>query len=101
MMWWQKATHERSVVNNSLPMKDTSAGAQSASDPCTYAIELHDVTKRFLTPTGNAYTAIRDINMAVAPGEFVAVVGPTGSELTGGDCHVDITDRGICLASWR
>ncbi|HJT59634.1 MAG TPA: ABC transporter ATP-binding protein [Ktedonobacteraceae bacterium] len=42
------------------------------------AIELRDVTKRFLTPTGKAYTAIHNINMSVAPGEFVAIVGPTG-----------------------
>jgi NitT/TauT family transport system ATP-binding protein len=65
-------------VNNYLPMKDVSTGTQSAPDQGTYAIELRNVTKRFLTPTGKAYTAIRDINMAVAPGEFVAVVGPTG-----------------------
>ena len=65
-------------MNNYLPMKDASTGTQNASDRGTYAIELRDVTKRFLTPTGKAYTAIRDINMAVAPGEFVAVVGPTG-----------------------
>jgi NitT/TauT family transport system ATP-binding protein len=42
------------------------------------AIELKQATKRFLTPAGKVYTAVRDINMAVAPGEFVAVVGPTG-----------------------
>ena len=72
-------------MNNSLPMKDVSVGTQNASDrgylspgQGAYAIEIRDVTKRFLTPTGKAYTAIRDINMAVAPGEFVAMVGPTG-----------------------
>src|SRR3989440_909698 len=59
-------------------MKDVSTGTQNAPDQGTYAIELRDVTKRFLTPAGKVYTAIRDINMAVAPGEFVAVVGPTG-----------------------
>src|SRR5947209_9752024 len=59
-------------------MKEVSTGTQNAPDQGTYAIELRDVTKRFLTPAGKAYTAIRDINMAVAPGEFVAVVGPTG-----------------------
>src|SRR5437899_1862945 len=42
------------------------------------AIELKQATKRFLTPVGKVYTAARDINMAVALGEFVAVVGPTG-----------------------
>jgi len=59
-------------------MKDGSTSTQNASSLDTYAIELRNVTKRFLTPTGKAYTAIRDINMTVAPGEFVAVVGPTG-----------------------
>jgi NitT/TauT family transport system ATP-binding protein len=44
----------------------------------TSAIELRGVTKRFLTPSGGIYTALRDLNMAVEPGEFCAVVGPTG-----------------------
>src|SRR5947209_4800655 len=59
-------------------MKDGSTSTQHVSSVGTYAIELRDATKRFLTPSGQAYTAIRDINLAVAPGEFVAVVGPTG-----------------------
>ena len=42
------------------------------------AIELRGVTKRFLTPSGGVYTALQDLNLAVAPGEFCAVVGPTG-----------------------
>ena len=42
------------------------------------AIELHGVTKRFLTPSGAVYTALRNMNMAIEPGEFCAVVGPTG-----------------------
>ena len=42
------------------------------------AIELRGVTKRFLTPSGGVYTALRDLNMTVAAGEFCAVVGPTG-----------------------
>ena len=42
------------------------------------SIELRGVTKRFLTPAGGIYTALRDLNMTVAPGEFCAVVGPTG-----------------------
>src|SRR5438105_6490235 len=42
------------------------------------AIELRHVTKRFLTPSGTAYTALRDLDLAVADGEFCAVVGPTG-----------------------
>src|SRR5919109_2714654 len=44
----------------------------------TAAIELHGVSKRFLTPSGGVFTALRDLNMTVQPGEFCAVVGPTG-----------------------
>jgi NitT/TauT family transport system ATP-binding protein len=42
------------------------------------AIELRGVTKRFLTPSGGIYTALHDLDMSVEPGEFCAVVGPTG-----------------------
>jgi NitT/TauT family transport system ATP-binding protein len=41
-------------------------------------IELAGVTKRFLTPTGAVMTAIRDVDLTVAPGQFCAIVGPTG-----------------------
>src|SRR2546421_4786582 len=46
--------------------------------PVEPAIELERVTKRFREPDGGAYTALRDLSIAVAPGEFCAVVGPTG-----------------------
>src|SRR2546429_1775150 len=60
-------------------MKEIPTTLDNVSSLGTSAIELRDVTKRFLTPADKVFTAIRDINMAVAPGEFVAVVGPTGS----------------------
>jgi NitT/TauT family transport system ATP-binding protein len=41
-------------------------------------IELSGVTKRFATPTGTSFTALRDVNLTVEPGQFCAVVGPTG-----------------------
>lgn len=42
------------------------------------AIELCGATKRFRTPSGGVYTALRDLDLRVEPGEFCAVVGPTG-----------------------
>ena len=42
------------------------------------AIELRGVTKRFTTPGGSVYTALKDLDLEVAPGEFCAIVGPTG-----------------------
>lgn len=42
------------------------------------AIELINVSRRFLTPDGRSMTALRSFNMSVERGEFVAVVGPTG-----------------------
>ncbi|WP_027862243.1 ABC transporter ATP-binding protein [Marmoricola sp. URHB0036] len=42
------------------------------------AIALRDATKRFPTKDGGTFTAIRDVTLDIAAGEFVAVVGPTG-----------------------
>jgi NitT/TauT family transport system ATP-binding protein len=41
-------------------------------------IDLTGVTKRFMTPAGTAFTALRDVNFVVEAGQFCAVVGPTG-----------------------
>jgi NitT/TauT family transport system ATP-binding protein len=41
-------------------------------------IEITGVTKRFLTPSGDVFTAIKDVDFQVEPGQFCAVVGPTG-----------------------
>ena len=41
-------------------------------------IELRGATKRFVTPSGGAFTALRDFNLGIEPGQFCAVVGPTG-----------------------
>lgn len=41
-------------------------------------IELNAVTRRFVTPSGGELCALKDFSMTVGPGEFVAIVGPTG-----------------------
>lgn len=64
-------------------MSDPAPHSQDIKSPGTVAppaagIALQHVTKRFRTPKGQLYTALRDLTLSVAPGEFCAVVGPTG-----------------------
>lgn len=47
-------------------------------DTTAPAIELRAVTKRFRTPSGSIYTALRDLDLVIERGQFCAVVGPTG-----------------------
>jgi len=42
------------------------------------AIEFKDVSLRFISQDGQATVALRNFNMSVAKGEFIAIVGPTG-----------------------
>jgi len=48
------------------------------AEPIRGAIELRGVTKRFRTPSGGVHTALVDLDLRIEPGEFCAVVGPTG-----------------------
>ena len=41
-------------------------------------IEVTGLTKRFLTPSGAVFTALEDTTFTVEPGQFCAIVGPTG-----------------------
>ena len=41
-------------------------------------IDIIGLTKRFLTPKGESFTAIQDVTLAVEPGQFCGIVGPTG-----------------------
>src|SRR3954453_6593559 len=41
-------------------------------------IEVTGLTKRFLMPSGAAFTALEDTTFTVEPGQFCAIVGPTG-----------------------
>lgn len=50
----------------------------SANADLKPAIELTSVTRRFVSPDGKSMTAMKEFNITVMPGEFVAVVGPTG-----------------------
>src|SRR5260370_9104167 len=60
-------------MNTPLPLS-----RQPTAIDLTPAIELKSVYKRFPTPNGQIYTALRNLTLTVAPGEFCAVVGPTG-----------------------
>ena len=42
------------------------------------AVALEDATVAFRLSEGRVYTAVEAANLNVAPGEFVAIVGPTG-----------------------
>ena len=50
----------------------------NATTEAAGGVELANVTKRFVTPTGAAMTAIRNVDLVVEPGQFCAIVGPTG-----------------------
>src|SRR5258708_34954855 len=42
------------------------------------AVTLKNVARRFVTPTGEILSALEDFDLTIAPGEFFAIVGPTG-----------------------
>jgi NitT/TauT family transport system ATP-binding protein len=56
----------------------TDHGRVTAPTATAAKIELGGVTKRFITPSGAIFTAIRDVDLVIKPGEFCAIVGPTG-----------------------
>lgn len=44
----------------------------------TVAIELANVSRKFISPAGKVTLALSDFSMTVNEGDFVAIVGPTG-----------------------
>jgi NitT/TauT family transport system ATP-binding protein len=61
-------------------MHDGAAAAEAARPLRleTPAVSLSGIDIAFNLKDGGRYQAVRDVSIAVAPGEFVAVVGPTG-----------------------
>ncbi len=62
--------------------KGTTASSASgtAPPPRTEAagVDIVGAIKRFVSPKGEAFTALRDFTLTVQPGQFCAIVGPTG-----------------------
>lgn len=65
------------LSSNSAVMSATAAPTASIARD-TPAIDMRNVSLRFISPDGTATVALRDFTMSVARGEFCAIVGPTG-----------------------
>ena len=52
--------------------------ALNTTNKTSTAVALKDATVAFRLAEGRVYTAVEKANLNVAPGEFVAIVGPTG-----------------------
>jgi NitT/TauT family transport system ATP-binding protein len=71
----------RAYDHPSLPAQRASSTAPPSSrTSMTPALQLTDITCTFVSRENRSqrYTAVADVTLAVAPGEFVSVVGPTG-----------------------
>jgi NitT/TauT family transport system ATP-binding protein len=53
-------------------------GEPEPTNKTSTAVALQDATVAFRLAEGRVYTAVEKANLNVAPGEFVAIVGPTG-----------------------
>ena len=58
--------------------RSAAAGAPAPAAAESAKIEIKHLTKRFMTRSGEPFTAIRDVTLTVEPGQFCAIVGPTG-----------------------
>ena len=56
---------------NTAPPQATAASGESA-------VRLSQLASTFALKTGHSHCAVEQIDLAVAPGEFVAIVGPPG-----------------------
>ncbi len=57
---------------------DDNGARTPAANRTALGIELTAMTKRFVSPTGEVFTALKDVNLSIEPGQFCAIVGPTG-----------------------
>jgi NitT/TauT family transport system ATP-binding protein len=64
-------------MNRKAPRTPAAAGSKAASSAAA-AVALSGIAIGFALKGGGRYTAVEAIDLAVAPGEFVAIVGPTG-----------------------
>jgi ABC-type nitrate/sulfonate/bicarbonate transport system ATPase subunit len=42
------------------------------------SLEVREVTKRFISPEGVEFIALKDVSLSVRPGDFISFVGPSG-----------------------
>src|SRR6478736_9646868 len=71
-----RAQDSEVFVMNNNPTREPPGSAHHPADGAR--IEISGLTKRYLTPKGETFTAIRDVTVTVEAGQFCSVVGPTG-----------------------
>jgi NitT/TauT family transport system ATP-binding protein len=64
-------------MGTATPTPRSSGGVTDTPEDAA-RIDIVDLTKRYLTPKGETFTAIRNVSLTVEPGQFCAIVGPTG-----------------------
>src|SRR5207237_8198150 len=68
----------RRKVSRMSPHTYSHAAGVADAAPHPAKIEIEHLTKRFVTRSGAPFTAIRDVSLTIEPGQFCAIVGPTG-----------------------
>src|SRR4051812_13636744 len=73
-----RSFHSRPGMTGLIELSEYNGNVSSMDAISPSAIALHNVARRFVTPDGNVLSALEDFDLTIAPGEFCAVVGPTG-----------------------
>src|ERR1700682_3180560 len=66
------------VEQFSPPAIECSPSFQGSTFMAGYAVELHNIVKRFPGPTGEDVTAVNNVTMQIRDGEFFSMLGPSG-----------------------